>query len=71
MPTNRRKRLRAPTGGKPRLEDLTDADLLAVSIAAPGEVATSDRPGVPWPATPSDGSRANELLTERGYWDAR
>jgi hypothetical protein len=70
MPTNRRKRMRAPTGGKPRLEGLTDADLVEVSICAPGDVVTSDRPGVPWHATPVDGSTADRILTERGYWHA-
>jgi hypothetical protein len=62
--------LRPQTGGKPRLEDLTDADLVEVSIHAPGDVVTSDRPGVPWHASPADGGAANRILLERGYWDA-
>jgi hypothetical protein len=60
-PKPRKVTLRTP----PDLSALSDDDLIAIEIGAPGVVTTADAPG-PWKATPRHCVEARRIMTARG-----
>jgi hypothetical protein len=55
-----------PRGAPPveQLAEMSDADLEAIAVGAPGLVTTSDHPA-PWYASPKYSGAAHRILIER------